>query len=97
MKSHNLTSAFVLLCCLMFSSVAWGDGMIFPIDPHEKIRPDVIIFSPPIRPSENFTVPLSVTKHHVKIQINNLAAATEVDQKFYNHENRVIEGLYIFP
>lgn len=89
-------SAIVVYCLLMFANLAFADGMIFPVDPEERIRPS-LIFIPPERPTESFTVPLSVTKHHVKINISNLAATTEVDQKFYNHENRTIEGLYIFP
>jgi Ca-activated chloride channel family protein len=89
-------SAIVVICLLMFANMAFADGMIFPVDPEERMRPS-IIFVPPQRPTESFTVPLSVTKHHVKINISNLAATTEVDQKFYNHENRTIEGLYIFP
>lgn len=97
MKFNSSKLIFVCVCLLMFTQVLKGDGMIFPIDPEEKIMPNRIIFMPPQRPTESFTVPLSVTKHHVKLSISNLAASTEVDQKFYNHENRVIEGLYIFP
>jgi len=82
---------FVLFCLSLSGSVLLADGMIFPI--HEER----IIFIPPSRPAENFTVPLSVTKHHVKIKINNLAATTDVDQTFYNHQSHTIEGLYIFP
>jgi Ca-activated chloride channel family protein len=90
---------FIAVCFCLFVCVrpSLADGMIFPMDPHDKIRPERIIFVPPPRPVENFTVPLSVRKHHVIININNLAAATAVDQTFYNHENRTIEGLYIFP
>ena len=86
---------FVVLSLSLFAGAAFADGMIFPVDPEEP-NPRFIIRPQPA-PVGNFTVPLSVTKHHVKIAINNLAATTQVDQKFYNHENRVIEGLYIFP
>lgn len=91
----KLLLIFVCLCFCSSAAVLHADGMIFPVEPGEP-RP-MIIFRPPTQAVGNFTVPLSVTKHHVKVQINNLAAATQVDQKFYNHENRVIEGLYIFP
>jgi Ca-activated chloride channel family protein len=88
-------SLFVVLCLFWsFNSVLMADGMIFPYDPIERER---FILVPPQRPDANFTVPLSVRKHHVKIAINNLAATTAVDQIFFNHENRTIEGLYIFP
>jgi len=95
MKKLNCLALFVFVCLCLSGSALFADGMVFPYDPIEP-QPH-IIFRPPPRPVDNFTVPLSVTKHHVKIQINNLAAATQVDQKFYNHENRVIEGLYIIP
>ncbi|HNW12182.1 MAG TPA: VIT domain-containing protein, partial [Candidatus Rifleibacterium sp.] len=95
MKKFNCLALFIFVCFCLSGSALFADGMVFPYDPIEP-NPH-IIFRPPPRPVDNFTVPLSVTKHHVKIQINNLAAATQVDQKFYNHENRVIEGLYIFP
>lgn len=86
---------FVVLCLFTFIAAhSYADGMIFPYDPIERDR---FIIMPTPRPDANFTVPLSVTKHHVKIAINNLAATTAVDQKFFNHENRTIEGLYIFP
>ena len=63
-------SAIVVYCLLMFANLAFADGMIFPVDPEERIRPS-LIFIPPERPTESFTVPLSVTKHHVKINISN--------------------------
>ncbi|GAB4269873.1 MAG: VIT domain-containing protein [Candidatus Rifleibacteriota bacterium] len=95
-KTLSTLSKFVIasICLFLFANVCLADGMLFPIEPDQ---PDKILFIPPTRPAQNFTVPLSVTKHHVKFNISNLAATTEVDQKFYNHENRVIEGLYIFP
>lgn len=95
MKTIFKLTVFVVVCLLLCGNVAvWADGMIFPYDPEERER---FILVPPVRTDSNFTVPLSVNKHHVKIAINNLAATTAVDQKFFNHENRTIEGLYIFP
>lgn len=91
MKHCYRMFVFVALCLCMSGNALFADGMIFPI--HEER----IIFIPPSRPAENFTVPLSVNKHHVKIKINNLAATTDVDQTFFNHQNHTIEGLYIFP
>ncbi len=91
----KLITIVVVFCLSLFTGAVFADGIIFPIDPEEP-HPRIIMRPSP-SPVSNFTVPLSVTKHHVKIDINNLAAATQVDQKFYNHENRVIEGLYVFP
>jgi Ca-activated chloride channel family protein len=78
-------------------SCSFADGMVFPVEPSERPKRINVIFVPPSRPVENFTVPLSVRQHHVKIEISNLAASTKVDQTFFNQENRTIEGLYIFP
>lgn len=95
MKTYYKLSVFVAICLSLFINVAaWADGMIFPYDPNNREK---FILVPPVRNDANFTVPLSINKHHVKIAINNLAATTAVDQKFYNHENRTVEGLYIFP
>ena len=96
MNKHLFVLALACFCLLTFATPALADGMIFPIEPEPKVNPSFII-RPPSRPIENFTVPLSIKKHHVSFEINNLAASTNVDQTFYNHENRTIEGLYIFP
>ncbi len=90
-----------LLCLLVAAFLSapglplWADGMIIPIDPEDP-RHERVIFRPPM-PEQNFTVPLSVTRHRVTVDIKDIAATTKVDQAFYNHENRVVEGLYIFP
>lgn len=90
-----------ILCLLISAFVSglrpplWADGMIIPIDPEDP-RHERVIFRPPM-PEQNFTVPLSVTRHRVTVEIKDIAASTKVDQAFYNHENRVVEGLYIFP
>jgi Ca-activated chloride channel family protein len=79
--------------CLVFSCIpAFADGIIFPMDPE---IPERFLIQP--QPQSNFTVPLSVTYHRVKVDIKENAAETHIDQAFYNHEPRVIEGLYIFP
>lgn len=92
----------LFILCLVVSALlsamgrpVWADGMIIPIDPEDPRR-ERVIFRPPM-PEQNFTVPLSVTRHRVIVEIKDIAASTKVDQAFYNHENRVVEGLYIFP
>ncbi|MBF0502456.1 MAG: VWA domain-containing protein [Candidatus Riflebacteria bacterium] len=87
-----------LLCCLALTlavgvSPIFADGMIFPSDPGEPHR---MMFLPP-QPQQNFTIPLSVTYHRVKVDIKETGAETHVDQAFYNHEPRTVEGMYIFP
>ncbi|MBF0544109.1 MAG: VWA domain-containing protein [Candidatus Riflebacteria bacterium] len=85
----------LLFSFLLISTAAFSDGMIFPIHPDYPERMQIIFR--PRTVEENFTVPLTVNKHHVKIEINDTAAQTQVDQVFFNNEPRVIEGLYIFP
>ena len=93
MKSLKFATLFLFVFACFTGALA--DGIILPIEPHHhKFH---IIHTPPPTPAQNFTVPLSVEKHHVKVSIDNLAATTAVDQIFHNHENRTIEGLYIFP
>jgi len=96
MKSRIKIFLLVLLCLLASAGMIWADGMIFPMEPGEREFPQRMIFSPP-RNDQNFTVPLSVKFHRVTVDIKDVAASTHVDQAFYNHENRTIEGLYIFP
>ncbi len=86
-----------LLCLLLVGGAlpALADGIIIPFEPGEPTSRRVI-FRPP-EPDQGFTVPLSVTRHRVKVEIKDMAASTKVDQAFYNHLNRTIEGLYIFP
>ncbi|MFZ2957564.1 MAG: VIT and VWA domain-containing protein [Candidatus Ozemobacteraceae bacterium] len=82
-----------LALVFVFAPSLWADGMIFPQDPQEPRR---MLFIPP-QPQQNFTIPLSVTYHRVKVDIKETAASTRVDQAFYNHEPRTVEGMYIFP
>lgn len=88
----------LLLLCLLVIGLALpvlADGIIIPFEPDDPM-PRRVIFRPP-KPDQGFTVPLSVTRHRVKVEIKDMAASTKVDQAFYNHLNRTIEGLYIFP
>src|SRR6266481_4711209 len=40
---------------------------------------------------------LEIKEQDVKVTINNGVAVTEVEQVFFNKENRVVEALYTFP
>ncbi len=94
MKSAKFMLCFLVLLAV-FAPRAYADGMIFPFEPGE-IERQRLIFRPP-QVDQGFTVPLSVRYHRVKVDIKDVAASTHVDQAFFNHENRTIEGLYIFP
>ncbi|NLI75398.1 MAG: VWA domain-containing protein [Candidatus Riflebacteria bacterium] len=96
MLRHLVRLVLVVSCCLgWLAGPVLADGMIIPFEPGDPVRPRVI-FRPP-EPDQSFTVPLSVTRHRVTVDIKDVAASTKVDQAFYNHLNRTIEGLYIFP
>lgn len=85
-------TGFFTLLLLSLVSPLFADGILFPMDPE---RPGHLIINP--RTESNFTVPLSVTHHRVNAVINETAAETHIDQAFFNHQPRVIEGLYMFP
>ena len=40
---------------------------------------------------------MKITKHQVRVAVQHGIAVTEVEQVFLNEEDRIIEGLYIFP
>src|SRR6185436_6712069 len=72
---------FVLLLLLLPASVL-ADGLIV------ITRPD---------PRVPRAFPLSVTYHHVDVDIRDGVAKTSVDQEFFNPTNMRLEGEYIFP
>jgi Ca-activated chloride channel family protein len=91
MRRSWLVGLLGMLLVLVAGS-AYADGILFPMDPEVPER-----FLIQRQPQQNFTVPLSVRYHKVKVDIKENAAETFIDQAFFNHLNRVIEGLYIFP
>lgn len=63
----------------------------------------IIIPEPPIcDPSPCHPIPIPISQleiryHHVNVTIENQLAVTHVDQVFYNPNDWVIEGMYVFP
>ena len=58
----------------------------------------IVIHDPPFRPAGHFRfAPLQVRYHQVKVEIRELAATTTVDQEFFNPNDTVLEGTYLFP
>src|SRR4051812_37426260 len=80
----------ILLTCLVtfllvVSDFARADGFI-------------IIREPTVRVPGHFDfAPLSVTYHHVTVEINDQVATTTVDQEFFNPNLQRLEGTYLFP
>ena len=56
----------------------------------------IIIIDHPPRPSKE-VIPLEVIYHRVKVDITNGVAVTHVDEVFYNPNDMVLEGTFIFP
>ena len=56
-------------------------------------RPPVVL--PPPRPVP--TAPIELTRHHVTVTVREPVATTVVEQEFYNPNDRVLEGIYLFP
>jgi len=93
-------SVLVLLVLFLSGTVvpAQADGIIIPepcpvskCPPQPCPGPDC----PPIppRPIEQ----LEIRYHHVTVNIQDQLAVTHVDQVFYNPNDWIIEGTYVFP
>ncbi len=57
----------------------------------------IIVPDPPFPPDPFPMEQLEIKYHHVTITIENQIAVTHVDQVFYNPNEWVIEGTYLFP
>ena len=58
----------------------------------------IVVRDPPMpRPGHFAFAPLEVRYHHVAVEITDLAAVTTVDQEFFNPNDAVLEGTYLFP
>ena len=66
---------------------AYGDGFIVIREPGTTA---------PV-PGHFQFAPLSVTYHHVTVDINDQVATTTVDQEFHNPNAQRMEGTYLFP
>lgn len=80
-KSIIAAGLFALLAGLFGADELLADGFIVPHPP---------------RPGDSVP-PLTVKYHHVTVEITDQAAKTSVDQVFFNHFERDIEGTYLFP
>jgi len=78
---------------VLMSGFAWADGFIVIHDPPPVMPPHP---RPPWPPHHTFA-PLEVRYHHVQVRITDQIAVTEVDQVFYNPNDRQLEGTYLFP
>ncbi len=72
---------------------ALADGFIVIHDPPPFIRP----YPHPHPPPHYAFAPLEVKYHQVTVKIRDQVAVTEVDQAFYNPNDRRLEGTYMFP
>jgi Ca-activated chloride channel family protein len=58
----------------------------------------IVISDPPPGPAGHFRfAPLQVLRHQVSVEIRELAATTTVEQEFFNPNDAVLEGTYLFP
>jgi Ca-activated chloride channel family protein len=81
----------IVACALLLgSAAARADGLIVIPEPLPMPHP------PPWMPPHPFA-PLEVREHHVTVRIEDQVAITEVNQTFYNPNDRRLEGTYIFP
>ena len=82
---RSLLAAALLAGALAAPAALRADGLI-------------VISDPPPGPAGHFRfAPLEVRYHHVRVEIRELAAVTTVDQEFFNPNDAVLEGTYLFP
>lgn len=83
------TRSLLFLALLLAPATAAADGLIVIDRPPPGWRP------PPHVP--HAFAPLEVRRHHVTVAIEGQVATTEVDQTFFNPNDRQLEGSYLFP
>jgi Ca-activated chloride channel family protein len=93
MKSKSvlltLSLIFIMIITVFFPTLAFADGLIVPDPP----VCDPLPCPPVIIPMDQ----LVIRYHHVTVRIQDQLAVTHVDQVFYNPNDWIIEGTYIFP
>ena len=90
---------FGLLTILSVAGAARADGLIIVEDPNLLPGPVPRPHLPPLPPwhRPHPFAPLEITYHQVKVQIHDQVATTTVNQEFYNPNDRLLEGVYLFP
>ena len=83
------THSRFFLALLLAPAAAFADGLIVIDRPPPGWRP-------PSHVPHAFA-PLEVRRHHVTVSIEGQVATTEVDQTFFNPDDRQLEGTYLFP
>jgi len=83
------THSRFFLALLLAPAAAFADGLIVIDRPPPGWRP------PPHVP--HAFAPLEVRRHHVTVSVEGQVATTEVDQTFFNPDDRQLEGTYLFP
>ncbi len=87
MKTKLIVTMFIVVLALgFFARPVFADGIIIP-DECGGVECTEIL------PMEQ----LSIKYHHVTVTIDDQVAVTHVDQVFFNPNDWVIEGTYIFP
>lgn len=93
-RMRNIKILMVLMLVLGISVPGFGDGFIVVSGQGHHIRPP---HPRPVPPPPPTPFPLEVQYHRVKVEIDNQAAVTYVDQEFYNPTHWQLEGYYLFP
>lgn len=87
MRTRYLVPTTFLLAALLSCTSALGDGFI------HIVRPPRPWPGPRPVPIQD----LAVKYHQVEIKIKDQLAVTSIDQEFWNPNNQVLEGIYMFP
>jgi Ca-activated chloride channel family protein len=89
MKNKFIYALLFLAAFLSFPTSALADGIIIPMPP--------ICDPGPCPPQPRPISQLEIRYHHVEVAIEDQVAVTRVDQVFYNPNDWIVEGTYVFP
>ena len=96
----NLALIFIILTIsfIFFSpTIAHADGLIIPDPCNPGICPPPPCMQPGICPPRPVMAQLAIRYHRVIVTIEDQIAVTKIDQVFYNPNDWIVEGTYLFP
>lgn len=85
-------NSLIMFLVILFATAGWvcADGIIIIHPPYPPVPG-------PVPPPRVAYTPLSVQTHRVNVSIDNNVAETVIDETFYNPNNTVLEGTFMFP
>jgi Ca-activated chloride channel family protein len=94
---HKWLSLIVVLLAVLAPIPARADGIIIPQPSECDPCPPPPCLGPGPCPTPSPMTQLDIRYHQVQVTIRDQLAVTHVDQVFYNPNDWVVEGTYLFP